>query len=163
MKRNLRAVLATATAGLCLADAALAETLVDRVRAATERFADVGVAEAEGYEPIPCASGSNGGAMGIHYVNGGYLTEDNNALDIARPEAIMYEPQADGSLVLVGVEYITFTGPATLEGHLLHFQGSPNRYGLEPFYELHVWAHRDNPAGAFTDMNANVSCEFAAG
>ena len=151
------------TAGLFLADTAAAETLVDRVRAATERFADVSVAEAEGYGPIPCVSGAGGGAMGIHYVNGGYLNGDDNALDIARPEAVMYEPQADGCLVLVGVEYIAFAGPATLEGHLLHFQGAPNRYGLEPFYELHVWAHRDNPAGPFADMNVNVSCEFAGG
>lgn len=163
MKRKLGAVLATAATGLCLADAAHAETLVDRVRAATERFADVGVAEAEGYGPIPCASGAAGGAMGIHYVNGTYLTGDDNALDIAKPEAVMYEPQADGSLVLVGVEYITFTGPATLEGHLLHLQGAPNRYGLDPFYELHVWAHRANPAGPFADMNTDVSCEFARG
>lgn len=163
MKWKLRAVLATVTAGLCLADTAAAETLVDRVRAATERFADVSVAEAEGYGPIPCVSGAGGGAMGIHYVNGGYLTGDDNALDIAKPEAVMYEPQADGSLVLVGVEYIAFAGPVAIEGHLLHFQGSPNRYGLDPFYELHVWAHRDNPAGPFADMNVNVSCEFAGG
>lgn len=163
MKWNMNAVLTAVAVGPCLANAAAAEPLVERVRAATERFADVSVAEAEGYGPTPCASGAGGGAMGIHYVNGGYLTGDNNALDIARPEAIMYEPQSDGSLVLVGVEYIAFAGPATLEGHLLHFQGSPNRYGLDPFYELHVWAHRDNPAGPFADMNANVSCEFAGG
>lgn len=161
MNRNLTAFLATATAALCLADQASAETLVERVRAATERFSDVGAAEAEGYGPIPCASGAGGGAMGVHYVNGRYLAEDDNALDIAKPEAIMYEPQVDGSLVLVGVEYIAFAGPANLEGHLLHFQGSPNRYGLDPFYELHVWAHRENPAGPFVDMNSKVSCEFA--
>ena len=163
MKRKFNAVLATATAALCLANTAWAETLVDRVRAATERFADVAAAEAEGYSPIPCASGASGGSMGIHYVNGAYLTGDDNAIDLTKPEAVMYEPQADGSLVLVGVEYITFAGPAALEGHLLHFQGSPNRYGLDPFYELHVWAHRDNPAGPFADMNSKVSCEFAGG
>lgn len=163
MKRNRTVALVAATAGICLATAAYAETIVDRVRAATERFADPAAAEAEGYAPIPCASGAAGGGMGIHYVNGAYLTEDDNVLDISKPEAVMYEPQADGSLVLVGVEYITFVGPAALEGHLLNFSGSPNRYGLDPYYELHVWAHRDNPAGPFADMNKNVACEFAKG
>jgi hypothetical protein len=27
------------------------------------------------------------------------------------------------------------------------------------FYELHVWAWRDNPHGAFVDWNPAVSCE----
>lgn len=100
--------------------------------------------------------------MGIHYVNDGHL-DDNNTLGLTKPKAIMYEPQADGSLVLVGVEYIAFAGPASLEGNLLHYQGSPNRYGLDPFYELHFWAHREIPAGPFADMNSKVSCEHAAG
>jgi hypothetical protein len=71
----------------------------------------------------------------------------------------MYEPQADGSLQLLGVEYITFTGPTVLNGHLFHFVGAPNRYGLDPFYELHVWAWRANPAGTFADFNPDVSCD----
>ena len=33
--------------------------------------------------------------------------------------------------------------------------------GLDPFYELHVWAWRDNPKGTFADMNPSVSCEHA--
>jgi hypothetical protein len=37
--------------------------------------------------------------------------------------------------------------------------GSPNRYNLAPFFELHVWAWRDNPNGAFVDWNNRVSCE----
>lgn len=163
MRLKTNAALIAATVGLCLSNAAIAGPLVEKVRAATERFGDVAVAIEEGYGPIPCVSGSGGGAMGIHYVNGAYLGEDDNALDISKPEAVMYEPQADGSLVLVGVEYISFAGPAALEGHLFHFHGSPNRYGLEAFYELHVWAHRDNPAGPFVGMNKNVSCEFADG
>lgn len=161
MRHQSYAALVAVTLGLCFANAAFAETIVDRVRAATERFSDVSVAKAEGYSPIPCVSGAEGGAMGVHFVNAEYLTKDNNALDIRKPAAVMYEPQADGRLVLVGVEYISFAGPAALEGHSLDYRSSPNRYGLDPFYELHVWAHRDNPAGPFADMNTNVSCEFA--
>ena len=133
--------------------------LADKVRAANSRFVDVKAATAEGYAPIPCASGITGGAMGIHYVNG-KLIEDGQ-IDISRPEAVMYEPKADRSLELVAVEYITHKGPAELDGHLFSFTGAPNRYGLDPFYELHVWAWRDNPTGAFADMNPNVSCDAA--
>ena len=42
-------------------------------------------------------------------------------------------PTTDGKMALVGVEYITFKGPAALEGHLFSFTGAPNRYGLDPF------------------------------
>jgi hypothetical protein len=63
---------------------------------------------------------------------------------------------------LVAVEYITSKGPASLEGHLFNFNGAPNRYGLGPFYELHVWAWKANPHGTFADMNPMVSCEHAS-
>lgn len=136
-----------------------ANPLAAKVREMNARFVDVAVATAEGYAPIPCVSGTDGGAMGIHYVNG-KLIEDGE-IDITRPEAVMYEPRADGSMELVAVEYITTKGPANLDGHLFAFTNAPNRYGLPPFYELHVWAWRDNPTGAFADMNPMVSCDAA--
>ena len=71
----------------------------------------------------------------------------------------MYEPKEDGTLELIAVEYITTKGPANLNGHLFNFVTEPNRYGLGPFYELHVWAWRENPTGAFADMNPDVSCD----
>jgi hypothetical protein len=137
--------------------AAAANPLADDVRAANARFEDVAVAVAEGYAPLPCASGADGGSMGVHYVNGKYLTDD--ALDVAHPEAVMYEPMPDGKMALIAVEYITTKGPASLEGHLFSFNNAPNRYGLGPFYELHVWAWKANPTGAFADMNPDVSCD----
>jgi hypothetical protein len=150
--------LVSLVAGGC---AAVAQTssnpLADKVRATNNRFSDVKVAIAEGYAPIPCASGIDGGAMGVHYVNGEYLKDE--VPDIKRPQAVMYEPQPDGSMALIAVEYITLKGPAQLEGQLFNFYGSPNRYGLPPFYELHVWAWKANPRGVFADMNPNVTCE----
>ncbi len=141
--------------------AEMANPLADDVRMANDRFKDVAAAVAEGYAPIPCASGIEGGAMGIHYVNPDYLKDDK--IELSRPEAVMYEPGADGKMTLVAVEYITSKGPAELEGHLFSFTGAPNRYGLGPFYELHVWAWKPNPKGAFADMNPDVSCDAATG
>lgn len=46
-----------------------------------------------------------------------------------------------------------------LEGQAFQVVGSPNRYGLPPFFELHVWARRENPNDAFVDWNNRVSCE----
>jgi len=134
-------------------------TLVDKVRAANDRFKDVSVAVSEGYTAIPCASGVDGGAMGVHFVSDKLLKAD--AIDIAHPQAVMYEPGADGKMTLIAVEYITSKGPAQLQGQLFNFMGAPNRYGLGPFYELHVWAWKSNPRGAFADMNPNVTCEHA--
>jgi hypothetical protein len=134
--------------------------LAEHVRQVNDRFKDVNAAVAAGYAPIPCASSPSGnGAMGIHYVNGAYLKD--TTVDIARPQAVMYEPTADGKLKLIAVEYIAFKGPAALEGHLFNFNPAPNRYGLDPFYELHVWAWKKNPTGAFADYNPHVSCAAA--
>jgi len=147
----------------CIGPAAAAadhgNPVAEHVHAANDRFNDVSVAVSEGYAPIPCASGIDGGAMGVHYVNAKLI---GDAVDIKQPQAIMYEPMPDGKMQLVAVEYITAKGPASLEGQLFNFNGVPNRYGLGPFYELHVWAWKPNPHGTFADMNPNVSCEHAS-
>jgi len=135
--------------------------LVERVRSATAQYKDVEVAIANGYLPGPCVSGPNQGAMGVHFINGSLLGKE---VDAETPEALIYEPTRDGRMRLVGVEFITLaadwvTEVPTLDGHLFHYSGSPNRYGIPAFYELHVWAWRDNPDGTFSDWNAHVSCD----
>ena len=135
-----------------------ANPLAAAVAKVNARFTDVAAAKAEGYAPIPCVSGIDGGAMGIHYVN---LKLIDEKVEIDHPEAVMYEPGADGKLTLTGVEYIANKGPAALGGQLFSFTNAPNRYGLPAFYELHVWAWKANPTGTFADMNPNVSCEMA--
>lgn len=145
--------------GPAYAESVKESPVVEHVREANQRFEDVSVAVSEGYASIPCASGQQGGAMGIHYVNADRLKD--GIVDIGKPEAVMYEPSAGGKLALVAVEYITFKGPAALDGHLFNFNSAPNRYGLDPFYELHVWAWKKNPSGHFADNNPNVSCDQA--
>jgi hypothetical protein len=135
--------------------------LVHKVRKATAKYRDINVALASGYAPgTPCVSGPNGGAMGVHLINGALLGKE---IDAATPEALIYEPMPDGRMRLVGVEIITFAADwvnevPVLDGHLLNFVGAPNRYGIPAFYEIHVWAWRNNPDGAFADFNPRVSC-----
>jgi len=139
--------------------------LVQLVRDATKRFVDVNAATAAGYQPfLGCVSGPDHGAMGNHYVNGALVGD--GLLDASKPEVLIYEP-SNGGLQLVGVEFVVIaqtwlanhTTPPVLEGQTFLFVDSPNRYGLPAHYELHVWAWRDNPNGAFVDWNNKVSCE----
>ena len=135
--------------------------LVEKVRNATAQYLDVQIAIANGYLPGPCVSGPNQGAMGVHFINGNLLGKEINA---ETPEALIYEPMRDGRMRLVGVEYITFASDwvgevPTLDGHLFHLSSAPNRYGIPAFYELHVWAWRDNPEGTFSDWNTHVTCD----
>jgi hypothetical protein len=139
--------------------------LVEDVRNATKQFVDVNAAVAAGYGPfLGCVSGPDAGAMGIHYVNGFYVGDGQ--IDVNHPEALIYEPVA-GGLRLVGVEFIVdaetwmvnHTAPPVLDGQVFNYVAAPNRFGLAAFFELHVWAWRDNPNGAFVDWNTRVSCE----
>ena len=141
-------------------------TLVRQVRDATREFTDVNNATAAGYGPfLGCVTGPDHGAMGIHYVNGALLGQTQ--LDAAKPQALIYEP-VNGKLRLVGVEFIIDAAiwlaskgntPPVLDGQVFQFVGAPNRFNIPSFFELHVWAWRDNPQGAFVDWNNHVTCE----
>jgi hypothetical protein len=140
--------------------------LVQDVREATKQFIDVNNAGPAGYSPaFGCVSGPDHGAMGIHYVNGGLVGD--GLIDVTHPEALIYEPVGDKRR-LVGVEYIVDAAtwlknnnntPPSLDGQDFQFVAAPNRFNLADFFELHVWAWRDNPQGAFVDWNNHVTCE----
>jgi hypothetical protein len=140
--------------------------LIKVVRESTERFQDVRVAEAEGYAlQFGCVSGADFGAMGLHFINGPLVADGE--LDATRPEIVLYEALPNGRLRLTGADYLVLAdqwnakhaGPPELMGQLFQLFDSPNRFGLPPFYTLHVWAWKDNPNGAFVNWNPNVSCE----
>ncbi len=143
--------------------------LVREVRQATRDFLDVNAAMGAGYGSTgSCVSGPEEGAMGVHYVNGSLISNDELVAD--KPEILVYEPR-NGRLRLLAVEYVVDAaawdakkiGPPVLMGQHFHLVGGPNRYGPAPFYELHVWAWKNNPSGMFADWNPTVSCEEYAG
>jgi hypothetical protein len=147
-----------------------ASDLVKVVRESTERFRDVSMAEAEGYALLfGCVSGSDSGAMGLHFVNLSLVGDGE--LDPTRPEIVIYEPLPDGRLRLTGADYLVFadawhakhSATPQLMGQLLHLFESPNRFGLPAFYTLHVWAWKDNPNGTFVNWHPKVSCDAFSG
>jgi hypothetical protein len=136
------------------------------VRDATERYRDVSVALADGYVlQFGCVSGSDWGAMGVHFVNGSLAAD--GVLDPTRPELLVYEPTRGGGFRLVAADYLVLSetwhannpAPPELMGQLFHLFESPNRFGLPPFYTLHVWAWQENPNGTFVNWNPKVSCD----
>ncbi len=138
---------------------------VAEVRRATAPFHDVEVARQAGYgQFLGCVAQPGHGAMGIHYLNGALAGDA--VLDPLRPEALMYEPDRNGRLQLVGVEYIVFQDswdaanpqPPVLFGHPFHLVRAPNRYGVPAFYELHLWLWKHNRNGLFNDWNPAVHC-----
>jgi hypothetical protein len=152
------------------AEATSNAALLKIVRDSTERFKDVAVAKAEGYAlQFGCVSGSDWGAMGMHYVNGDLV--NGGVLDPTKPQIVIYEPMPDGSLQLIGADYLviadvwnaTHSSPPEMMGQLFHLFESPNRFGLPAFYTLHVWAWKDNPNGAFVNWHPAVSCETFSG
>jgi hypothetical protein len=143
--------------------------LVDEVRRATGRFQDMAAAQAAGYALFHgCVSGPQGGAMGVHFVNGDLVGDGK--LDATKPEALMYEMRG-GRMQLAGVEYVVFAEawdaanktPPMLRGQLFTYNASPNRYGIPAHYALHVWAWKPNPSGTFADWNPRVLCDEYVG
>lgn len=161
------------TAAPFMAAAAIAapgDTLVSTVRQSTAVFSNVNEAHSAGYGLFHgCVSGPQEGAMGVHLVNGNLVGD--GTLDATRPEALLYE-EKNGQMRLVAVEYVVIAeawhaaneAPPVLMGQLFNYVGAPNRYGIPPFYELHVWAWKHNQNGVFADWNPAVSCsDFTGG
>ena len=148
------------------------QPIVERVRQAVLSLPKTELAKYGAILKTPCVTGPEFGAMGVHLINAENV---DGVVNVDKPEALIYEPQANGKLRIVGVEYIVpkdawdAANPAQpglpsprpqLLGHLLNFVGSPNRYGIEGgFFEIHVWAFEDNPRGALHDWNPDVTCE----
>lgn len=175
---------------------AFAETVdLDAVRTATEKYMDVEVALADGYIRDPsdhCVSAeaeglpAEWGAMGIHYIHPGKLgittgepRVDGNGThtDWMQPAILLYEPQADGSLELVGVENLVWQKAWAEKGDPVpEINGrmwdamaddpatdADEAHNFMPHYDQHVWTFRKNASGDLQPFNPAVSCEHHAG
>jgi hypothetical protein len=102
-------------------------------------------------------------AEGVHYIKGELL--DDPSLDFLTPEALTYEARADGSLRLIGVEYLVFQEAWHEAGNkpapvLLGREFYLNTTLLDkPFYGLHLWLWQYNPLDVFANWNPLVKCQ----
>jgi hypothetical protein len=140
-------------------------------RAGSAGYHNVNTAIAAGYglftdvNGVACIDNPGVGAMGIHYVNSALVGDPTE--NAATPEAVVYEPEPDGHLRMVAVEYVVLksawdaagnTAPPSLFGQTFMLIPSPNRFGLPDFYALHAWIGKYNPSGMFSMWNPDVSC-----
>jgi hypothetical protein len=150
-------IAAPSAAAASRADAAVQQDLA-ALRAATARYHRIEVAQQEGWDtqfPAGCFSSAAGG-MGFHWLNGTNV----GTLDPARPQLVLYEPQKDGSMKLVGIEYI-YPGLETDTPPVLFGQDFKWNATFQ-VWALHAWVWKENPRGMFKDYNPVVSCEYAA-
>ncbi len=139
--------------------------LIDDVRGATAQFRDLDTAKKAGYDKfLTCFRYGDNRGMGQHYVNGTLAGDD--VLDPMKPEALVYEPRADGTPILVAFEYLVFadkwdpqkTGRAapTVFGQPLMLM--TNIPDTPPVWGLHLWLFSYNPEGLFAMFNPTISC-----
>ncbi|HEX6614908.1 MAG TPA: hypothetical protein VF046_01250 [Gemmatimonadales bacterium] len=144
---------------------------IAQLRRLVAPFHDFETAKAAGWSaPItPCwvaadlPSQPGSGAMGFHWGNLDYIL-DGGKVDLLQPELLLYEPEKNGKLRFVGVEYIVLFSdhPSTAEPPTLLGQEF-SRVPEAGVWGLHIWVGRENSAGIFMPWNEKVSCEFAAG
>ncbi|MBW3553335.1 MAG: hypothetical protein KY466_07495 [Gemmatimonadetes bacterium] len=119
----------------------------DAIRAATQKYADVKVALAEGYI-LPMAICVNAtmegqpaqlGAMGLHYIRPDLLgiaevaprvNGTGTHTDFLQPGVLVYEPQADGSEKLVAIENLVWAKAWKEAGNT----AAPSFHGQEYYY-----------------------------
>lgn len=139
--------------------ATLSSSLVRDIRARTARYHATQQATADGYaQTSPCVAVPSLGGMGFHWANNALV---DPVFDPLVPEVLLYAPNDEGKLKLVGVEYIVIDvgqPRPSLGGQPFDIGGTPVPV---PHYSLHVWVHRENPNGMFTPFNPRVSCTGA--
>ncbi len=133
------------------------------LRQVTARFHDFQAAQDAGWtvEVTNCMDNLPAGTMGYHYGNPTYINDP--VPDARKPELLMYAPQKNGRMQLVGVEYII---PYTL---VPATDPAPTLFGGVPFHHndafgiwgLHAWVWQENPSGVFSDWNPTVTCQYA--
>lgn len=134
----------------CLKDVAAA-------RRATAKYHEFQRALDDGFfQASPCVEVPGLGAMGFHFLNLARVLDF--AANPAGPELLLYLPDEEGVMQLVGVEYsVPDIGQGRPTLFDLPMQGPEDRGG-GPAYERHAWIWQHNPAGMFQPFNPRLSC-----
>jgi hypothetical protein len=132
------------------------------LRSVTAAFHDFHVAARSGWSAqiTPCMVDPAGaGGMGFHYGNTALI---DGSVQVDKPQLLLYEPEKNGDLRLVAVEYIVpyvfhsrESEPPVLFGQA--FQ----RNDVFQLWGLHAWVWKENPSGMFANWNPAVNCANA--
>jgi len=105
----------------------------------------------------PCMTDPGGaGGMGFHYGNVGLI---NGTASVDKPQLLLYEPEQNGRLRLVAVEYIipySFV-PRSADPPVLFNQKFAQVDAFQ-LWGLHAWVWKENPSGIFAPWNPTVNC-----
>lgn len=130
------------------------EIEVQQLIAAVERFKNIEVARAEGYDVD--VTGYRTG-MGHHFLKATLL---DGTFEVTKPEVLLYAPDENGKMQFVAVEYATpiedlDNPPPAPEG----FTGPEDVWEINTefsLWTLHAWVVMDNPDGFFAPMNPKL-------
>ena len=127
----------------------------------TAPFHNFEKAKAAGWSALitPCMASPEGG-MGFHYGNVSLI---DGVARVDEPELLLYEPDRNGRLRLVAVEYII---PYTAHSRSA---APPELFGQQfkqndtfQLWGLHVWVWKANALGLFAPWNPQVTCGLAS-
>jgi hypothetical protein len=130
-----------------------------RVTASFHDFKD-GAAAGWSTQITPCMTDPGGaGGMGFHY---GKVSLIDGTASVETPQLLLYEPEKNGKLRLVAVEYIIpysfhsrSAAPPVLFGQPFQQVDAFQLWGL------HAWVWSENPSGMFASWNPRVNCANA--
>jgi hypothetical protein len=130
-----------------------------RVTAPVQQF-ETATAAGWSTKITPCMTGSDpnqaAGGMGFHYGNTDLI---DGTASVEKPQLLLYEPERNGRLRLVAVEYIIpyalhsreAAAPVLFAQPFQHVDG----FGV---WGLHAWVWKDNSNGMFANWNPTVNC-----
>jgi hypothetical protein len=128
------------------------------LRRVATSFHDFETASRAGWstQSTPCMMNATQGGMGFHYGNP-KLIDGSVAVD--EPELLLYEPEKNGRLRLVAVEYIVpLTEWKSAEPPRLFGRDFKVNEDFQ-VWALHAWVWENNPRGMFADWNPRITCE----
>lgn len=132
------------------------------LRQATAAFHQFDVASNAGWSTqiTGCMTDPTLGGMGYHYGKVGLI---DGSVRVEEPELLLYEPEKNGKLRLVGVEYIIpYSFHARSAAPPVLFGQRFAQVDAFQLWGLHAWVWEDNPSGMFAPWNPRVTCANAA-
>ncbi len=128
------------------------------LRRVTASFHDFETAENAGWSAkITSCMESPDGGMGFHYGNVGLI---DGSVSVDEPELLLYEPEQNGKLRLVAVEYIIpYAAHSRAAEPPVLFGQQFAQVDAFQLWGLHAWVWKENPSGMFAPWNPKVTCE----